>query len=106
GNSGSGVYGGLFVVGDFNGDGIADIAQVSDSWSSIPVCYSTGAGWNCYNQAANYLGGVGAGNSGSGVYCCGVFMVGDFNGDGIADIAQMSDRWGSIPVCYSTGTAW
>jgi RHS repeat-associated protein len=109
GNGGSGVYGGTPMVGDFNGDGLTDVMMYSSSWQSIPVCLSTGTGWSCSNLPATYAGfGTqgGPGNSGRGIYSGGTPLVGDFNGDGLTDVLQYNSGWGSIPVCLSTGTGW
>jgi len=112
GNSGSGIYGDSFgkgttaLVADVNGDGKADILQFNPAWSSIPVCFSTGHGWSCENLDAHYVGGLGDGNGGSGVYGATTVKVADVNGDGKADILQMNPAWQSIPVCFSTGHGW
>src|SRR6202034_3942620 len=107
GNDGSGVYGGASVyVADVNGDGKADIVQYNATWQSIPVCYSTGTGWSCENVAAEYIGGIGAGNAGTGIYGATNVLVADVNGDGRADVIQYNAGWASMPVCFSTDRGW
>jgi hypothetical protein len=112
GNSGSGVYGESFgkgtssFVADVNGDGKADLIQYNPAWHSIPVCFSTGHGWSCENLAADYVGGLGDGNSSSGVYAATTVKVADVNGDGKADLIQYNPAWASIPVCFSAGHGW
>jgi hypothetical protein len=93
-------------VGDFNGDGRDDVMQYDSSWRSIAVCLSLGTGWSCRDLAATYVDGVGAGNAGSAIYAGGTPLVGDFNGDGRADLAQYNAAWHSIPVCLSLATGW
>jgi hypothetical protein len=86
-----------FLSGDFNGDGRTDVVQTYRGWGSIPLCLSSGSGWSCSNPAATIH------NSGSREQR---FLVGDFNGDGRDDVAQVYRGWGSIPVCLSTGSGW
>lgn len=107
GNAGTGIYGASTVlVGDVNGDGMADVIQYNPGWGSIPVCFSNGRGWSCENLKATYIGGVGAGNAGSGVYPGSTVFVADVNGDGKADVVQYNPKSSSIPVCFSTGHGW
>jgi lysozyme len=106
---GTGLYGGTPLIGDFNGDGKSDLIQFGATlgWVSIPVCLSTGNGWNCFNYPATYEGGAGAAANGSGIYN-GSPLIGDFNGDGKADVIMYSSdqSWDTIPLCLSTGTGW
>lgn len=67
------------ITGDFNDDGLTDIAQTGGEWSSQPVCLSTGSGWSCSNSAATIY------NSQSPELR---FLTGDFDGDGRTDIFQ------------------
>jgi hypothetical protein len=108
GNGGAGVYpGGTPLVGDFDGDGRADVIQFNPTWNTIPVCLSLGTGFSCRNLRANFAGGDGAaGNDGSAVYPDATPLVGDFNGDGRADVMQFNAGWNTIPVCLSTGSGW
>ncbi len=56
-------------VGDFNGDGRADVIQYQpQGWDAVPVCLSPRSGWTCRQLRAFYAGGMGEGNNGSGVY--------------------------------------
>jgi hypothetical protein len=107
GNEGSGVHrGGTPLVGDFDGDGHADLIQYNPAWTSIPVCLSLGSGWSCRNLAASYAGGEGAGNEGSGVYAGSTPIVADFNGDGRSDVIQYRAGSATLPVCLSLTGGW
>ncbi len=107
GNGGSGVYGGTQVfLADVNGDGKQDLVQFSAGLESIPVCFATDSGWSCENLHAAYIGGIGAGNGGSGVYDATVVRTTDMNGDGKADLVLFNDKWSSIPVCFATSSGW
>jgi hypothetical protein len=79
------------VVGDFNGDGRADMAGYAGN-GQWHVCLSTGSGFNC-----SYWAGHPGGQTNN--------VVADFNGDGMADIAAYAGdgRW---QVCLSTGSGF
>jgi hypothetical protein len=87
------------LVGDFNGDGKTDIALTGNSgWATLPVAFSNGSGtFTVTNNAiANFAGWAGTANAKA--------LVGDFNGDGKADVALTGALgWASIPVAFSVG---
>ncbi len=92
------------IPGDFNGNGLTDIALVRQTpgWGSIPVAFANGDGtWKITNgQAPEFIGG----DSWSSVP--GVRLIpGDFNGNGLTDIAlvRQTPGWGSIPVAFANG---
>ena len=90
------------VTGDFNGNGLTDIALVRQTpgWGSIPVAFARGDGnWDITNGAApNFIP--------DWAHQPGVRVVtGDFNGNGLTDIAlvRQTPGWGSIPVAFARG---
>ena len=86
------------LVGDFNGDGRADVALTGPSgWASLPVAFSLGNGsFNVSNQPiASFAGWAATANAKP--------LVGDFNGDGRADVALTGPSgWATLPVAFST----
>jgi hypothetical protein len=93
------------LTGDFNGDGITDIALTGVSgWNSIPVAFSNGNGkFNVSNINVSSSGpgpNFAALASQPGVTA----LTGDFNCDGNTDIALVGGAgWTVVPVAYSLG---
>jgi len=91
------------ILGEFDGDGRADVAlvQAKDGWGSIPVAHgNSGTGWSITN------GGTGGSFTRRWSPTSGVEpLVGDYDGDGKDDVAlvRMEAGWGSIPVAFSAG---
>ena len=72
---GAGMSPSSVAVGDFNGDGKADLATANAAANSVSVLLGNGDG--TFQSAVNYA---------AGTIPCSV-AVGDFNGDGKADLA-------------------
>jgi hypothetical protein len=87
------------LVGDFDGDGRADVALTGGAgWGAIPVAFSLGSGqWSVTNYAITNFAAWAA-TPGA------VRLVGDFNRDGKADVALTGpSSWASMPVALSLG---
>ena len=90
------------VTGDFNGNGLTDIALVRQTpgWGSIPVAFAKGDGtWDITNGPVSDFITSWANQPGVRV------VTGDFNGNGLTDIAlvRQTPGWGSIPVAFAKG---
>ncbi|MBZ5611550.1 MAG: FG-GAP-like repeat-containing protein [Acidobacteriia bacterium] len=79
------------TVGDFNGDGVPDLAVASNGSSTVSVLLGTGNG--TFKTAVNYPAGQGA----TGV------ASGDFNGDGKPDLVVANVAVGTISVLLGNG---
>ncbi len=99
------TQGGKAVMGDFDGDGRADLAltgglipSTGKPWNTIPVAFSNGDGsFRVTNDVV----------SGFPVYATQTTLapvVGDFNNDGRDDIALAGgSAWNTVPVAFSNG---
>jgi AcrR family transcriptional regulator len=87
------------VMGDFNGDGKADIALAGGAgWTGVPIAFSNGNGtFEVTNKPApNIPAWAAAGGA--------KLLAGDFNGDGRDDLLITGGAgWSSIPVAFSNG---
>lgn len=88
-------YGPLFA-GDFNGDGVSDLAQFTDTGKiNIYSSLSRGISPNSLATSTSSLfGNIGSWDSGP-------FLVADLNGDGKGDVITKNDS--QTEICYSRG---
>jgi len=89
------------LTGDFNSDGLSDIALVrqDSGWGSIPIAFSNGDGtFRITNQGVESFPAW-ATNAGVKV------LTGDFNGDERTDVALIRQEggWGTVPIAFSNG---
>jgi hypothetical protein len=80
------------AVGDFNGDGKADLAVANYSDHSVSVLLGNGDG--TFQTHVDYATGSGPDS----------VAVGDFNGDGKADLAVTNDYAVSVLLGNGDGT--
>ncbi|HWM12023.1 MAG TPA: S8 family serine peptidase [Solirubrobacteraceae bacterium] len=90
------------ISGDFNGNGLTDVALVRQTpgWGSIPVAFAKGDGtWTITNGGAPQFIPDWAHQPGVRL------VTGDFNGNGLTDVAlvRQTPGWGSIPVAFAKG---
>ncbi len=88
-NAGSGPA--FVAVGDFNGDGKADLAVANYNTNNVSVLLGKGDG--TFQAGVNY-------NAGSNPYSV---AVGDFNGDGKADLAVANNGSNNVSVLLGNG---
>ncbi|MFJ9448080.1 FG-GAP-like repeat-containing protein [Kitasatospora sp. NPDC101235] len=90
------------VSGDYNGDGKSDIALTGGAgWTCLPVAVSKGDGnfdVSCYAPENGPEWSHWASDAGV------QFLSGDFNGDGLTDLAMTGGtNWGCLPIAYAKG---
>jgi hypothetical protein len=90
----AGTYPLSVAVGDFNGDGIQDLAVASQSSGNVTVLLGNGSGGFAPAPGSPFAV---QGNPGS-------VAVGDFNGDGIQDLATANQNADTLTVLLGNGS--
>ncbi|MEO5662869.1 MAG: FG-GAP-like repeat-containing protein [Nocardioides sp.] len=84
------------AVGDFNGDGVPDLAVASGAPTLVSASVFLGRGDGTFGARADYFAGRGARS----------VVVGDFDNDGVSDLAVSSsdDNWVAVLLGRGDGT--
>jgi hypothetical protein len=85
------------IDGDFNRDGLGDVALVGGTgWTTIPVAFGNGAGgFSVTNLSLPTFASWANGAT--------HVVGGDFDGDGRTDLALLARGWTTIPIAHSNG---
>merc|ERR1711918_325705 len=91
--------GAKFLAGDFNKDGKDDIALAGRrGWRTLPIGFSNGKG--SFSVTNHVISNFASWSATAGAKV----VVGDFNGDGRADVAATGVRgWRTIPTAFGLG---
>jgi hypothetical protein len=93
-NFGVGITPLSVAVGDFNGDGISDLAVANFRSNNVSILLGTGFG----NFSAPSFVFIGAGTNPRSI------AIGDFNGDGKSDLAVANLSSNNVSILLGTGT--
>ncbi|MEM1181209.1 MAG: FG-GAP-like repeat-containing protein, partial [Acidobacteriota bacterium] len=87
------------VVGDFDGDGLDDLAATGGSgWNTMLMAFSQGDG--TFTVTNHFIGEFASWTQAGGVKV----VAGDFNGDGRDDVAAVGGPgWNTQPIAFSHG---
>lgn len=84
--------------GDFNADGLGDIALVGGpGWVSLPVAFGDGAGG--FSTITNYY----LADYPAMAASASNIVAADFDADGDTDIALVGGPWNTVPIAFSAG---
>jgi hypothetical protein len=85
------------IDGDFNRDGLGDVALVGVAgWTTIPVAFGNGTGgFSITNLSLPSFASWAAAAT--------HVLGGDFDGDGRTDLALLARGWTTIPIAHSNG---
>ena len=86
------------TTGDFNGDGITDLAAANNLYDNVSVLLGNGSGGTGNGTFAAHVTYA----AGDGPYAV---TTGDFNGDGITDLATSNKDSDSVTVLLNLGFA-
>lgn len=94
----SAATGATHLIGDFSGNGTSDIFLTGvNGWTTLPVAISYGSTYTVANPSVGLFAGW---STAAGVQP----LVGDFNGDGRADVALTGVAgWNTLPVAFASG---
>jgi len=86
-----GIWPGAVINGDFNDDGVLDLAVANDGSSNISILLGNGDG--TFSSAINYSTGAGPRS----------ITKDDFNSDGIIDLAVVNSNSESVSILLGNG---